>query len=327
VAVDLANNTGQHVRTITIDRTAPSGVSVSYPNGYVAGSFAITTGNGPDADVDASTGTLERHTGDLASDSCSSYGSWAGASSPDTVASGKCAQYRYLVADNAGNWATATSSNEAKSDTDAPTSSQADPGANLRQTITLSASASDTGGSGLASVAFQRRPSGGGSWTTIGTDPTSPYSVSFDTTAAADGLYDFRSVATDVAVNAETGPVVIANRRIDNTPPSATMLSPGDPVRGTVGLTSNTSDGGSGIASVAYELAPHGGSFNSQPASWDTTLGSDGLYDLRVIATDAAGNTQTSPAITTRVDNTPPAITFSSPATSDVVSGTVSLTA
>ena len=80
--------------------------------------------------------------------------------------------------------------------------------------------------------------------------------------------------------------MVIANRRIDNTPPSATMLSPGDPVRGTVGLTSNTSDGGSGIASVAYELAPHGGSFNSQPASWDTTQSADGLYDLRVTATD-----------------------------------------
>jgi hypothetical protein len=141
-----------------------------------------------------------------------------------------------------------------------------------------------------------------------------------------DGLYDFRSVATDVAGNVETSPSVVANRRIDNTAPSATMLSPGDPVGGTVSLTSNTGDtGGSGIATVSYELAPNGGSFNSQSASWDTTLLSDGLYDLRVIATDVAGNTKTSPAVTTRIDNTPPALDFTSPATGSVVAGAVSL--
>ncbi|HEX9379917.1 MAG TPA: Ig-like domain-containing protein [Gaiellaceae bacterium] len=327
VAVDLASNTVQHVRTITIDRTAPSGVSVSYPNVYVFGSFAITTNNGPDSDVNASSGVLERRTGDLLNDSCSSYDGWAVATSPDTLASGKCAQYRYRLADNAGNWTIATSSNEAKSDTAAPTSSQDDPGTNLRQTIALSTSAGDTGGSGVASVAFQRRPSSGGSWTTIDTDSSSPYSTSFDTTGVSDGLYDFRSVATDVGGNVEGSALIVSNRRIDNTAPSATMLSPGNPVRDSVTLTSNTTDGGSGIAAVGYELAPSGGSFNSQPSTWDTTLSADGLYDLRVTATDVAGNSTTSSTITTRVDNTAPALTFSSPTSGEVVSGTVSLVA
>jgi large repetitive protein len=328
VAFDAAGNTGEHIRTITIDRTAPTNVTVTYPNGYVVGSYTITTSNGTDPDVNASAASLERRTGDLANDSCSGYGSWAAASSPDTLASGKCAQYRYSVADNAGNVALVSPSSEVKSDTAAPTSSLTDPGTNLRQTITLNASASDTDGSGLAAVAFERRPAGGGSWTTITSDSTSPYSTSFDTTTVADGMYDFRSVATDKAGNTESAPVVVANKRIDNTAPSATMLSPGNPVSGTVALTSNTSDtGGSGIATVAYELAPHSGSFNSQAASWDTTLVSDALYDLRVVATDVAGNTTTSAAITTRVDNTPPALTFSSPATGAVVSGTVNLTA
>src|SRR5207302_73122 len=198
------------------------------------------------------------------------------------------------------------------------TSSQDDPGANLRQSVTLTASASDTGGSGITSVAFQRRPSGSGSWTTIATDGTFPYSTSFDTTGVADGLYDFRAVATDTAGNAEASPVVVSSRRIDNTAPSATMLTPGDPVRGTVTLTSSMSDAGSGIAGVSYELAPHGGSFNSQPSTWDTTLSPDGLYDLRVTATDIAGNTTTSSLITTRVDNTAPALTFSTPASGAV---------
>ncbi len=328
VAVDAANNTGQHVRTITIDRTAPTGVTVTYPNGYVTGSYAITTGNGSDPDVNASTGSLERQTGDLANNACSSYGSWTAASSPDTLASGKCAKYRYSVSDNFGNVAVATSSSETKSDTAAPTSTLTDPGANLRQTITLSASAGDTDGSNVNSVAFQRRPAGGGSWTTISTDGTSPYSISFDTTSVADGLYDFRSVATDTAGNDEASPAVVASRRVDNTAPSATMLSPGNPIGGPVTLTSNTSDtGGSGIATVAYELAPNGGSFNSQSASWDTTLVSDGLYDLRVVATDVAGNSTTSTLVTTRVDNTAPALTFSSPAASTIVSGTVNLVA
>src|SRR5439155_24387362 len=43
------------------------------------------------------------------------------------------------------------------------------------------------------------------------------------------------------------------------------------------------------------------------------------------LATDVAGNTQTSGVVTIRVDNTPPALTFSTPAAGTVVSGTVNL--
>src|SRR5690242_11250228 len=287
----------------------------------------VTTANGPDGDVDSSSAALERQTGDLAHDTCTGFGGWTPVTSSDTVASCKCATYRYRIADNAGNWSTAASGNVVKSDTGAPASVQDDPGAYLRGTVTLTSTASDSGGSGLASVDFQRRPAGGGSWTTIGTDNTSPFSLGYDTTAGPDGMYDFRTVATDKAGNVEASPSVVASRRIDNTAPSATMQSPGDPVRGTVSLTSSTSDGGSGVDTVTYELAPHGGSFNTQPASWDTTLGADGLYDLRVSVTDHAGNSTTSALVTTRADNTPPALTFSSPATGDTVSGTVTLAA
>ena len=78
-------------------------------------------------------------------------------------------------------------------DNDPPTVSLADPGANLRGSVSLSASASaDTTG-----VVFERRAAGGGSWSTIASDSTAPFAVSFDTTAVADGLYDLRAVATD----------------------------------------------------------------------------------------------------------------------------------
>ena len=240
VAVDGALNTGTDVRTITIDRTPPTGVTVSYSDGYAFGTVPVGTDNGPDADVDTSSAVLERQTGDLGNDACTNFGAWTSVTSPDTVASGKCAQYRYRVADDAGNGSTATSGNVVKSDTSAPTSAQDDPGANVRQTIALTSSAGDTGGSGLASVAFQRRSAGGGSWTTMATDNTPPFSAAHDTTADTDGLYDFRTVATDKAGNVEVAPSVVANRRIDNTAPAATMQSPGDPVRGTLVLSSTT---------------------------------------------------------------------------------------
>src|SRR5207237_4318255 len=104
-------------------------------------------------------------------------------------------------------------------------------------------------------------------------------------TAGADGVYDCRSLAPDAGGTVETAPVPVTNRRIDNIAPSATMTNPGNPVHGLVTLTSNTSDGGSGVASVSYEIAPHGGAFSSQTALWDTTAVIDGLYDLRVTAT------------------------------------------
>ena len=63
-------------------------------------------------------------------------------------------------------------------------------------------------------------------------------------------------------------------------------------------------------------------------ASFDTTAVADGLYDLRAIATDAAGN-QTTSALATdrRVDNTAPDLTFTGPADGDRVWGSLPLAA
>src|SRR5439155_5521955 len=147
-----------------------------------------------------------------------------------------------------------------------PTTGQDGPGAYLRLTKTLAGSAADSGGSGVDQVDFERAPSGGGAWTTIGTDTTAPYSASFDTAAVADGHYDFRTVAVDVAGNQATS-IPVTSRLADNTPPTATMNDPstaGGFVRGTINLTSATGDpngtDGPGVASVAYEYSTNGGS-------------------------------------------------------------------
>ena len=182
--------------------------------------------------------------------------------------------------------------------------------------MTLTGSASDTGGSGIAQVVFQRSPAGAGTWTAIGTDTSAPYSTSFDTTAVSDGLYDLRAVATDNAGNVVIS-AAVANRRVDNTPPSATMNDPGANLSGTVALTSTTSDGGSGIATVTYQYSQAGqNSWTATPASWVTTLIGDGLYDLRVIADRHATNSTTSAVVVDRrVDNGAPTLSISQPGT------------
>ena len=182
-------------------------------------------------------------------------------------------------------------------------------GANLRgSTVALSATASDTAPGSVNTVTFQRSPAGAGTWSDVAVDAAAPYGTTLDTTALADGLYDLRVFTTDAAGNAESSPATI-QVRVDNTLPTGSVTGPanGANLRGTVALTSSSADGGSGVATVAFQRSPAGaGTWTNQAASWDTTVQADGQYDLRVVTTDNAGNAFTSAAITVRVDNTNP---------------------
>jgi Bacterial Ig domain len=198
-----------------------------------------------------------------------------------------------------------------------------DPGAYLHATATLGATASDgEDGSSISSVKIQRSPAGAGTWTDVCTDPTSPYSCSFDTTLVGDGLYDLRAIATNNAGGTATS-TVVTNRRVDNTAPTAALTDPGTPLRGTVTLDATGTDGGSGVANVAIQRSPAGAGTwttictdTSSPysCSWNTTGVSDGLYDLRAVSTDNAGNSTNSTVVTSRrVDNTAPTATMTNP--------------
>ena len=182
-----------------------------------------------------------------------------------------------------------------------------DPGANLRGTVTLSSTASDAG-SGIASRVYAYSPAGAGTWTTT--------PAAFDTTAVTDGLYDLRVTVTDNAGNSN-------HLGHGHQPPgrqhrsrSATMDDPGANLSGTVTLSSTASDpGGSGVATVTYQHSPAGaGTWTTTPAAFDTTAVTDGLYDLRVIVTDNAGNQTTSATVANRrVDNDAPTISLTAP--------------
>jgi len=190
----------------------------------------------------------------------------------------------------------------------------ADPGSPLRGSVTVSGSAADAG-SGVASLRFEYAPAGTSTWTTGCTATTAPYSCALATGALADGLYDLRAVATDVAGNA-TASGIVANRRVDNGGPTVAMGDPGALLRAGVTLTATATDA-SGVASVRIQHAPTGTSTWTDVCSdtttpysctWVTTSGvPDGGYDLRAIATDVAGNVATSALVANRVvDNTAP---------------------
>ena len=200
----------------------------------------------------------------------------------------------------------------------------------LTGTATVSATATDAG-SGVLSVAFEARPSSGGSWTSICTDGSSPYSCSWDTTAVADGAWDVRATATDGAGN--TSSATTTSRIVDNTAPTITLTNPGTPLGGTVTLASTTGDGaGSGVSSVAYQYrtSPAGTwtaacSSSTAPFSCNWATPATGTYDLRAIATDVVNKQTTSAVVSARlVDNTAPAVpTMTNPGTP--LTGTVTL--
>jgi hypothetical protein len=95
-------------------------------------------------------------------------------------------------------------------DDTAPIVSLADPGSLLHGVVTLSPTADDGTGSGIAGVTVQRSPSGTGTWTAIGT--------SWNTKGVADGIYDLRARATDNAGNTATSPLRTVT--VDNSAPS-----------------------------------------------------------------------------------------------------------
>jgi fibronectin type 3 domain-containing protein len=226
-------------------------------------------------------------------------------------------------------------------DTEAPSGTLTSPlaGAAVRGTIGAAASADDTpGGAGVATVAFQSAPAGSGTWSTFDTDGTgpSPYAGTLNTTGLTDGLYDLRVLVTDLAGNSAPS-ATVANVRVDNTAPSGSVTSPAASavVHGTINPAATAADGGSGVDTVAFQRSPAGSGTwttydtdSSGPSPYGAALATtgltDGLYDLRVLVTDLAGNSAPSATVTNvRVDNTAPSGTLTSPAAGAVVRGTI----
>jgi hypothetical protein len=327
VSTDNAGNS-TNSSTVTnrrVDNTAPT-ASMTNPGSPITGTKSFdgtstdTGGSGVASLKFQSSPTGAGTWSDMCSDTTSPY-----SCSYDTSAlSDGQYDFRSLATDNAGNTANSTVYSGAIVDNTAPTVTMTDPGQYLKGTITLDATAGDGAGSGVANVKIQRSPAGAGSWTDICTDNSSPYQCASVNTATwgGDGLYDLRAVATD-NVAKTTNSTVVTNRRVDNTAPTAGVTDPGTPLRLTVTVGATATDGGSGVANVKVQHSPAGAgtwtdictdTTSPYSCSWDTTGVTDGLYDLRAITTDNAGNTTTSSTVTNRrVDNTAPTAGLTDP--------------
>lgn len=126
------------------------------------------------------------------------------------------------------------------------------------------------------------------------------------------------------------------NTPVDSVPPTVSMTAPvaGSTVSGTsVTVSANATDN-VGVAKVQFLL--DGANLRSPVTaapyqiSWNSTSAQDGPHTLAAKATDTAGNSTTSTAITVNVSNpdvTPPSVSITAPSAGSTLVGTVSLTA
>jgi hypothetical protein len=132
--------------------------------------------------------------------------------------------YTVTATDNATN-ATTTANQSYAVDSTAPTGNMTAPTAEAfvsGSSVSMTSNSADAGGAGVASAVYQVAPTGTSTWTDIATDTTSPYSVTWNSTAQTDGRYDVRVVTTDNAGNTFTSAVVTVE--VENGAPQPTNL-------------------------------------------------------------------------------------------------------
>jgi chemotaxis methyl-accepting protein methylase len=317
-----------------VDNTAPTATTTD-PGSPKTGTVTVS-GTGVDGGSGVASTKVQYSVAGAGAwvDICSQAGATATCSWNTAALSDGLYDLRTVATDVAGNTGTSAVVANRRLDNLAPSATLTAPAANLTDTITLASTTTDSaGGSGVASVRYEYKPSSGSTWTTACTGASSPFSCSFDTTTATDGLYDFRAVATD-GVGLSGTSAAVTSRRIDTTAPTATMGALAANLSGSVSLTSTLADSGVGVASAQYQYklasdstwtnacssstTPYSCSFNSASVT-------DGLYDFRVVATDSLGNAGASTAVfSRRIDNTDPSVTMGSLAAK--LTGSISLT-
>jgi subtilisin family serine protease len=211
-------------------------------------------------------------------------------------------------------------------DTQAPVATLTAPaaGAILKNTVTLTATASDN--FGVTHVEFYDGA------TLLATDTTAPYSYAWDTRTAANGTRSLTARAYDAAGLAGTSPGVSVTLDNDLIPPAVSFTAPaeGATVSGSVSVTASATDN-VGVTKVEfYEGTTRLATDTASPYSfsWATRNVPNGTRTLTAKAYDAVGNIGTAQR-TVIVDNDSiaPTVTLTAPSEGAVLSGTVTFSA
>jgi len=229
---------------------------------------------------------------------------------------------------------TSTTSNTAtvtaSADWTPPTVSVVSPGVAVQGTATITADASDSG-LGVADVTIEYGVAGSGTWVTLCTDATAPYSCAWNTTTLADGPFVLRARATDLAGYTTVSDAIstaVANKL------SVVMTDPGDDIRGTVQLSAPAYGTGTLAHTVKIQYRADGalswkdactGLTSPYTCAWNSTAVASGDYEFRAQLT-AGSTTVTSEVVTeVTVDNVAPTVSLTDPGTP--LSGTRTFTA
>ena len=201
-----------------------------------------------------------------------------------------------------------------------PTVTLDNPGAPLKGTVDLTATAAD-GETGIKSLSIEYLPVNGAAWVAVCTDTTAPYTCSWNTRSVTDGSYDLRARATDNAGYASTSATIrttVANNLL------VVLGDPGDVVRGTVSLPTTLYNAGSTAYTVRVEYSPAGANSwksicinlsSPYSCSWATAGYNRDYYDLRAVAVAGSTSTYSTAVPDVLVDNQAPSVTMADPGT------------
>jgi RHS repeat-associated protein len=223
-----------------------------------------------------------------------------------------------VIKDNAGNSYT-TSAVAFQVNNEKVSATLATPPTYLAKSVSLTGKASAVGSS-IASWTVQIAAPESSSWSNACPTQTTPiheteYGCTMTSTSFADGQYEMRVLALDAAGDSYTSsPVSLA---IDNTPPTGYLYQLPPSLAGSIEVDGYAYDSGSGVASWKLELEPSGGSeFKSACTALTTPLSSltygctlnsteltNTTYQFRATITDNAGNSYTTPSVSSTIAN------------------------
>lgn len=324
----VASSTSTGTVTAAADWTPPT-VSVAAPGSALKGTITIGA-TAADAHSGIANVTIQRAVagGSTWTSLCTTTSAPFSCDWNTTGVTDGAYDLRAIAVDQAGT--TATSSIVRATVANTLTVVLARPGDALRGTATTTTTVTNAG-TLTPSVRVEYAATGTTSWATLCTAAAAPFTCSASTTPIANGTYDLRSVATSGSTTYSSA--IVANVVIDNLAPTVAITDPGTPLKGTKTFAATATDSHSGVAKVVIQSASGGTwsdlcTITSTPFSCSVDTGNlaNGTYSFRAVATDKAGNTTTSAAVTNRVvQNTVSSVTLTAPATR--LRGTVTLEA